>query len=123
MDELHLKPNTICKYSKLNFDNSLPSVYSEKFQFDETNFFIVPHFVSIEIEEVDPTAYEEEFGDELISYEEMPEFLKQIEAPKGLTLAIHSKHETPLLYGDTYALRLIDLTKEELEEYRFQVEN
>jgi hypothetical protein len=55
----------------------------------------------------------------LVEWRSLPDFVKEIRPPPGLTLASDMRVDgRPLLEGDIDALDLIDLDKEGLSEYR-----
>ena len=71
-----------------------------------------------------PTDYVTRFGNSLKKPSDLPNFILQIKHPEGLSLAADCPGERPYeLEGDVHALKLIDLDKEGLSEYKDQVDN
>ncbi len=71
-----------------------------------------------------PVDYVERFGPNLIKSNDLPDFVKKIVAPKGITLASDLK-SSDIVYeldGDIEALKFIDLEKEDLIEYKKYIE-
>jgi hypothetical protein len=66
-----------------------------------------------------PAEYVERYRTELKVHQDLPEFVNEIKAPSGLKLAAETHSASIInLYGDLEALRLIDLDKEGLSQYR-----
>ena len=71
----------------------------------------------------DPAEYTERYGTSLISHLELPQFVKDIKPPVGLVLAADRQtSEFYELEGDIEALKLVDLEKECLMEYKACIE-
>ena len=65
-----------------------------------------------------PVEYVQTYGSTLKNSSELPEFVLDIKAPEGLTLAADYKSQSVHeLEGDLHALKLIDLNKEGLGQY------
>ena len=71
----------------------------------------------------DPIDYVQRFGNSLKSAKELPEFVLQIKAPQDLVLAADCEANFHELEGDVESLKLVDLDKEGLSEYKLQLEN
>ncbi|CAF0867990.1 unnamed protein product [Brachionus calyciflorus] len=69
-----------------------------------------------------PLDYVKRYGSTLKSSKDLPEFVLELKSPNGIILAADCKEETPQLEGDVEALKLIDLEKEGLSEYKIQLE-
>jgi hypothetical protein len=71
-----------------------------------------------------PVDYVERFGPSLIKSNDLPDFVKKIAAPKGITLAsdLKSSDIGYELDGDIEALKFINLEKEDLAEYKKYIE-
>lgn len=67
----------------------------------------------------DPREYINKYGDSLIRTEELPEFVKELRLPAEL---VTPEQPRTILEGDVQALRLIDLDREGLSEYRGYVQ-
>jgi hypothetical protein len=66
-----------------------------------------------------PTEYIQRYGSTLKRLGDMPQFVLDIKTPDGLLLAAESQTQTFYeLEGDVQAMRLVDLDKEGLSEYR-----
>lgn len=75
------------------------------------------------IVEADPLEYEKTYGSTLKYCNDLPQFAREIKAPDGFKLASECDKEDLIeLYGDIHALKLIDLEKEGLNEYRKIIE-
>ena len=69
-----------------------------------------------------PAEYVERYGASLKSAQEMPDFVNEIKAPSGVVLAANYTYSrVHELEGDLEALKLIDLEREGLGEYRSQL--
>lgn len=68
----------------------------------------------------DPTEYVKKYGKSLKKSNELPDYVLDIETPEGLNLASSLNNKKPSydLEGDIEALKLIDLDKEGLSEYK-----
>lgn len=65
-----------------------------------------------------PVEYVQTYGSTLKNSSDLPEFVLDIKAPEGLTLAADYKSQSVHeLEGDLHALKLIDLNKEGLGQY------
>ncbi len=66
-----------------------------------------------------PAEYVQKYGSSLKTTEELPQFVLDIKNPDGLTLAATHRYN-PLheLEGDVEALKLVDLDREGLSEYK-----
>ena len=66
-----------------------------------------------------PQEYVERYGSKLLDPKSLPDFVLDIKAPDGIELAADRQKKHLLdLEGDVEALRLVDLEKEGLGEYR-----
>lgn len=66
-----------------------------------------------------PAEYVQRYGSSLKNASEMPDYVNGIKTPEGLVLAANYRYNTVHeLEGDLQALRLIDLDREGLAEYR-----
>jgi hypothetical protein len=70
----------------------------------------------------DPAEYVRKYGNNLVRASDLPAFVRNIKTPDGLVLAadyqLNSKLSPHELVGDVEALRLVDLDREGLSEYR-----
>ena len=74
----------------------------------------------MDIIKANPVEYVQQYGNSLLSSKDLPSFVREIQAPSGLTLAHDSQiNEYPELEGDIQALNLIDLDKEGLSHYKY----
>jgi Ca2+-binding EF-hand superfamily protein len=92
-------------------------------QWDTPTVEIKKDFKDLGIIRADPMAYAERYGSSLKSFSELPQFVKEIRPPMGVILA--SEYVGSGIYdleGDIEALKLIDLEKEGLIEYKSYVE-
>jgi hypothetical protein len=70
-----------------------------------------------------PADYVQRYGATLKTAREMPEFVNEIKPPTGIVLAAdYTYNRVHELEGEIEALRLVDLDKEGLSEYREQLE-
>jgi hypothetical protein len=70
-----------------------------------------------------PIEYKQRYGTSLKSYSELPDFVHEIKPPQGVVLAADRPElSVPDLEGDVGALDLVDLEREQLEEYRPHLE-
>lgn len=72
----------------------------------------------------DPNEYMRRFGDSVIDSDELPAFVHKMPPPKGERFAADCRQLAPTpppLYGDLHALRLVDLDREGLAEYKPQL--
>ena len=98
---------------------------------------ITKEFKNLGVVKANPLDYVRRFGGDLLNSNDLPDFVKQIRPPSGLTLAAdhrrqrrrlvnqqqHQQQQEFDLYGDVHALRFVDLEREGLGEYRALVEN
>ena len=67
-------------------------------------------------------SYVQRYGSQIKQSHELPSFVSEIKAPEGLQLAADFKFNGVYeLEGDIQALKLVDLDRENLSEYRSQV--
>jgi hypothetical protein len=88
-------------------------------QWDTPSVEIKKDFKDLGIIRADPVEYVERYGVSLINHSEMPQFIREIRPFTNVVLA--SEFVTSRLFeleGDIDALKLIDLEKEGLAEYR-----
>lgn len=71
----------------------------------------------------DPNDYMRRFGDSVIEADQLPNYVRKLPPPKGKRFAadLNLPQTPPPLYGDLHALRLIDLDREGLGEYKPQL--
>ena len=70
-----------------------------------------------------PAEYVNRYGDTLKLSNELPDFVLDIKPPQGITLAADCpSNQVHILEGAVHALKLIDLEREGLSEYKSQVE-
>jgi hypothetical protein len=69
-----------------------------------------------------PAEYVQRYGSTLKQAHELPNFVLEIKPPHGIVLAADEQMKEPELEGEVGALRLIDLDKEGLSQYRAQLE-
>lgn len=73
----------------------------------------------------DPVEYVHRYGGSLKQANDLPQFVKDIKTPDGLVLASEQQPPQPTVHeliGDVEALKLIDLEREGLSEYKHQLE-
>ena len=87
-------------------------------QWDPPKTLIQKKFIDLGVTKVCPEDYIVKFGSTLKTYDELPDFVKEIQAPANLRLASQVRANVSRLEGDLDALGLIDLDKEGLSEYR-----
>ena len=79
-------------------------------------------FRDLGVVKANPFEYVDRFGDSLRVPPELPDFVKDIRPPQGVILAAeYLPAPVPELEGDVEALRLVDLDREGLTEYKPQV--
>lgn len=79
-------------------------------------------FRDLGVVKANPEEYTSKYAPNLKKAEELPEFVRSIRPPQGLTLAAESKESHKvILEGDVDALSLIDLDKEGLSELKHLV--
>ena len=80
------------------------------------------NYVYTGIEVVDPVQYEHTYGSQLVAYDNLPPILRGINSPVGERLARYGPvNDLPDLYGDVWALTLIDLKSHGLQPYEHQI--
>lgn len=71
------------------------------------------------VDRANPAEYVQRYGQELKKAQELPEIVRRLPNPEGIVLASEYQYnKLQELYGDVDALRLVDLDKEGLSEYR-----
>jgi hypothetical protein len=71
-----------------------------------------------------PVEYARKYSSQLKSFEELPEIVKDIKNPEGIVLAADYKYNAlHELEGDVDALKLIDLDRQGLSEYKSYLES
>ncbi|CAF0870800.1 unnamed protein product [Brachionus calyciflorus] len=76
-------------------------------------------FQYLGIVKANPTEYVKRYGNTLIDSENLPKFVVDIQPPEGVVLASQVKNTNLYeLEGDVDALKLVDLEKEGLNEYK-----
>lgn len=91
-------------------------------QWNQPTVTVKKHIRHLGIINADPKQYSDRFGKTLYRSEELPQFAKEIKNPDGLNLAADVLDRSCELIGDVKALKLLDLDKEGLGEYKSQVE-
>jgi hypothetical protein len=77
-------------------------------------------FKDMGIIKTDPIEYVKKYKNSLLTFEKLPDFVKNIEPPKGVKLAAQCTYpDVPLLEGDIDALKQIDLDEYGLSEYKY----
>ncbi|CAF0711904.1 unnamed protein product [Brachionus calyciflorus] len=85
---------------------------------------IQKEFKDLGIVKANPLEYVQRYGNSLKRSIELPKFVKEIKPPSGLSLAADSPSESVYeLEGDIHALNLVDLEREGLVEYRYNLKN
>ncbi|RNA32766.1 hypothetical protein BpHYR1_046786 [Brachionus plicatilis] len=92
-------------------------------QWDRPSVTVKKHIKHLGVIKADPKEYQDRFGKTLYRPEELPLFAKEIKNPNGLDLAADASDTTCELVGDVEVLKLVDLNKEGLGEYKSQIEN
>ena len=88
-------------------------------QWEAPEVNIRKEFKYLGIVRANPVEYVQRYGQSLTVSNDLPQFVLDIATPNGLVLAADSKFKGPYeLEGDIEALRLIDLEKEGLGEYK-----
>ena len=94
-------------------------------QWEQPQIELKKHFKDLGVIQANPKEYIAKYGSTLKKTEELPEFVLEIRPPCGILLAENhhksvssSRHLPYELEGDVDALRLIDLDKEGLSEYK-----
>jgi hypothetical protein len=77
-------------------------------------------FKNLGIVKADPVFYSRLFSKSLVKTSDLPVFLKEIQLPKDI---IKKELQEPELYGDVDCLKLVDLDKEGLSEYKRYLES
>lgn len=77
-------------------------------------------YIDLGVVKADPEDYMAKYGSSLTSYDDLPDFIKEMKPPERLLLASqqNSTRLSHRLEGDLDALRLVDLEKESLSEYK-----
>jgi hypothetical protein len=88
-------------------------------QWEPPSVVIKKSFKDLGIIKANPADYVAKYGDTLRSHEELPQFVRDIRPPIGLTLAAEQLTQSlPELEGDLEALSLIDLDENGLADYK-----
>ena len=88
-------------------------------QWEAPEVNIRKEFKYLGIVRANPVEYVQRYGQSLTVSNDLPQFVLDIATPNGLVLAADSKFKGPYeLEGDIEALKLIDLEKEGLGEYK-----
>lgn len=79
----------------------------------------IQEFKYLGVINANPVDYVQRYSESLKTSNELPDFITNIKAPEGLVLAADVKKTVPYeLEGDIEALKLVDLDKEGLAEYK-----
>lgn len=65
-----------------------------------------------------PIDYKQKYGDSMKPANQLPQFVRDIKHPDGLTMAADYQQSVFELDGQVEALKLVDLDKEGLSEYK-----
>lgn len=90
-------------------------------QWEAPQVTIRKQFKYLGVVRANPAEYINQFGDSIVDSDSLPDFVKEIQGPKGLVLASDVKKSKQFLhelYGDLDALKYVDLEREGLAEYR-----
>lgn len=83
---------------------------------------VTREFKDLGVVQCNPEEYVQRYGDSLVDASQLPSFVRDIQPPNGLTLAVNQPvAKMPQLEGDIHALSLVDeqtLEREHLTEYR-----
>lgn len=91
-------------------------------QWEQPDISIKKDFKDLGILRANPNEYIEKYNDEVKPFHELPDFVREIRPPKGISLA--AEYQLPPvieLVGDIDALKLLDLDKEGLSEYKYLI--
>lgn len=92
-------------------------------QWEQPQVNIKKEFRDLGVIRANPVEYVERYGNEVKEHVALPKFVTEIRPPSGVVLA--AEHQAPPvveLYGDLEALRLINLEKEGLAQYKYLVQ-
>jgi Ca2+-binding EF-hand superfamily protein len=94
-------------------------------QWEAPEVVIRKDFKYLGVVRANPVEYVQRFGHSLVVSDELPDFVKEIKTPDDIVLAANhdSSKLSPELEGDVEALRLVDLDKEGLSEYKSLFQN
>lgn len=94
-------------------------------QWEPPNVKITQVVKDLGIVRANPAEYRKTYGNSLIESKDLPEFVKKIKPRAGIILAadVNNHNYTNELYGDVQLLKLINLEKEGLGEYRSVVDS
>lgn len=68
----------------------------------------------------EPSDYKQTYGSDLKDAKDLPDIVNEFERPDGLVLAAEQKaHTYHELDGDVFALKMLDLKKEGLDQYAY----
>ncbi|CAF1010698.1 unnamed protein product [Brachionus calyciflorus] len=92
-------------------------------QWEAPKVTIHKQFKFLGIVRANPAEYIERYGDSITQSDDLPDFVKKLPSPNGVTLAADlyensNKKFIHDLYGDIDALKLVDLDREGLSEYK-----
>ena len=82
---------------------------------------ITKRYKYLGVVKADPIEYSKKYNSSLLKCNQIPQFVSEIQTPKGLELAADKMKDVlsyPELEGDLYALKLINLEKEGLSMYK-----
>jgi hypothetical protein len=92
-------------------------------QWEAPKVTIKKEFKDLGVVRADPKDYAIRYAGKLIRSSSLPKFVRDIKAPEGLMLASKAQPKiTHKLVGDLNALKLVDLDKEGLGEYKGQIQ-
>lgn len=88
-------------------------------QWEAPNVVVKKDYKYLGVVRANPVEYVQKYGPSLKKPKDLPQFVLDIKHPEGLTLAAnHRYNQTHELEGDIEALRLVDLDREGLSEYK-----
>jgi hypothetical protein len=101
-------------------DPIVPKPRNVVIQWEQPQVNIKKEFRDLGVIRANPVEYVTRYGTELKEHVSLPNFVTEIRPPSGVILA--AEHQSPKvveLFGDLDALKLIDLEREGLSEYRY----
>lgn len=88
-------------------------------QWEPPQVVVAKEFRFLGVGRANPVDYVNRYGGTLLSYLDLPSFVKEIKPPDNIIQAADHKSNMPYeLEGDVHALNLVDLEKEGLLEYK-----
>ena len=99
--------------------SELPKPKNLIIQWEPSKAVIKKQVIDLGVIKADPQDYLNKYGSSLKTYEELPDFVRDMKPPEKLHLACEQNYRTSqVLVGDLEALRLVDLEREGLSEYK-----